>query len=637
MLRHAMSRTFRLAALLPAAYALTALHAAELHVATTGNDTNPGTAGAAFRTIQHAAELAQPGDTITVHAGVYRERINPPRGGESDAKRITYQASSGEKVEIKGSEVVTGWVKAGGDTWKTTIPNSFFGSFNPYSDVLRGEWFGARGRVHHSGAIYLNGDWLTDAAKLEEVLRPVGKQPLWFGKVEGDTTAIWAQFKRIDPNEQTVEINVRQSVFYPSQPGRNYITVRGFTMRDAATPWAGAQSEQIGLIGTHWSKGWVIENNTISHSVCTGVALGLAGFGQKWPATAPGYVQTIEYALKQGGWSKANIGSHVVRNNHISHCEKNAIHGSLGGSFSVISGNTIHDIHVRALFAGADEAGIKFLGGIDVEISRNRIYRTSRGMWMDWMAQGTRITGNLCYENSSEDIYLEVNHGPFLVDNNLFLSPVSVWDMSEGGAFVHNLMAGKIKNWYDMSRLTPFLAAHSTSIAGLSMTKGGDNRFYHNLFIGQGVTVNPTIKNANPRTPIAGFGLWIYDTRNFPLQTVGSGNVYFSGARPFAKDIDPLIVSDIASKPTLVEKDGKVYLNINVGQSLAKAATVLVTTELLGKAKIPGVGYENPDGSPLQIDTDYFGNKRNPAKPTPGPFENPGQGDLNLNIWPIKQ
>jgi len=59
--------------------------AAEIHVATTGNDSSSGTLAAPLRTIQRAADLAQPGDIITVHEGVYRERISPPRGGESDA------------------------------------------------------------------------------------------------------------------------------------------------------------------------------------------------------------------------------------------------------------------------------------------------------------------------------------------------------------------------------------------------------------------------------------------------------------------------------------------------------------------------------------------------------------------------
>jgi hypothetical protein len=46
-----------------------AAHAAELHVATTGDDKQPGTSAAPLRTIQRAADLAQPGDTIIVQSG----------------------------------------------------------------------------------------------------------------------------------------------------------------------------------------------------------------------------------------------------------------------------------------------------------------------------------------------------------------------------------------------------------------------------------------------------------------------------------------------------------------------------------------------------------------------------------------
>ncbi|MGA2255725.1 MAG: hypothetical protein ABSG53_13855 [Thermoguttaceae bacterium] len=57
-----------------------------------------------------------------------------------------------------------------------------------------------------------------------------------------------------------------------------------------------------------------------------------------------------------------------------------------------------------------------------------------------------------------------------------------------------------------------------------------------------------------------------------------------------------------------------------------------MTTELLGKATIPNLPYERPDGTPKRVDTDYFGKQRNEADPTPGPFENPGQGDLQLKV-----
>jgi len=92
------------------------VYAAEYHVSTSGLDGNPGSRSKPFITISAAAAIAQPGDTITVHEGMYRERVNPPRGGASDRKRIVYQAAQGEQVVIKGSEVVKGWTKLENDT-----------------------------------------------------------------------------------------------------------------------------------------------------------------------------------------------------------------------------------------------------------------------------------------------------------------------------------------------------------------------------------------------------------------------------------------------------------------------------------------------------------------------------------------
>ncbi len=106
-------------------------------------------------------------------------------------------------------------------------------------------------------------------------------------------------------------------------------------MRHAATPWAPPTAEQVGLIGTHWSKGWIIENNVVSHSVCSGIALGKHGdeFDNTSQDTAEGYVKTIERGLARG-WNKDTVGHHVVRDNTVSHCEQAGIVGSLGPAFS---------------------------------------------------------------------------------------------------------------------------------------------------------------------------------------------------------------------------------------------------------------------------------------------------------------
>jgi alpha-N-arabinofuranosidase len=590
--------------------------AREYHVSVVGNDQQEGTAAKLLRTISAAALLAQPGDIITVHEGVYRERINPPRGGKSDQKRIIYQAAPGEKVIIKGSEVIKDWRKVQKDIWKVTIPNSFFGDFNPYSDLIHGDWFNPRGRAHHTGAVYLDGHWLTEAAKLEDVLKAIADTPLWFGQVGETNTMIWAQFKGINPNKAEVEVNVRQTVFYPDKPGINYITVRGFTMMHAATPWAPPTAEQIGLIGTHWSKGWIIEKNDILYSTCVGITLGK--YGDQWDNTsqntAEGYVKTIERAL-ENGWSVENIGHHIVRNNHIAHCEQAGIVGSLGAVFSIITGNVIHDIHVRQLFTGAEMAGIKIHAAIDTEISRNHIYRTCRGIWLDWMAQGTHVTRNLLHDNKpSEDLFVEVNHGPFLIEHNLFLSPTALLDMSEGGAYVHNLFTGRIMLRPELNRETPFHPLHSTKVAGLRNIRGGDDRFYNNIFV-----------NHN--------GLAPYNKAAQPVQM--SGNVFLKGAQPSSHEQDPLVRPEFDPEIKLLEDKENVRLHIMLDSMWAKKQSHrLVTTELLGRAKIPDLPYERPDGLQYRIDTDYFGRKRNADNPFPGPFEPPAGGSHVLKLWP---
>jgi hypothetical protein len=623
-----------------------AASAMEIHVSVRGNDNNDGSPSKPYQTISAAARVAQPGDVITVHEGTYRERVTPPRGGESDTKRIVYQAAPGENVIIKGSEVIRNWKPFMQYVWKATVPNSLFGSYNPYKDLIAGDWFTDKGRPHHTGEVYLNGKSLFETHLLERVLdpRPIanirdqeGSTFTWFAESDENNTYIYANFHGKNPNEELVEINVRDSCFYPDKPGRDYITVRGFRMSQAATQWAAPTAEQIGLIGTHWSKGWIIENNVISDSKCSGITLGKDrktghNVWTKDPRKdgATHYNEVIVRAL-EAGWSRENIGSHIVRNNTIFNCEQTGIAGSLGAVFSRITNNHIYNIWTKRQFTGAEMAGIKLHGAIDVLIKNNRVHNAGRGMWMDWMAQGTRITGNLLYDNSTDDLFMEVDHGPFLVDNNLLLSGVSLHDMSEGGAYVHNLLTGTIVSRLELSRSTPYHQAHSTALAGLSNIRGGDDRFYNNILVGDaGPIARAQTGNVNPNRAI-GFGLWVYDTREFPLQT--GGNVYYSGARPYAKESNPLILSGLDPKPAIQEDGESVYLRLTLSREMQNAATTRVTTSLLGKAKVPGLAYENADGSPVVIDSDYFGKKRSEANPSAGPFEKAGQGDLKLKVW----
>jgi len=588
--------------------------AKEYHVSTQGTDKNSGSASDPLKTISAAAQVAQPGDTVIVHEGTYRERINPPRGGWSDSERIVYRAAKGEAVTIKGSEIAKGWVYQENGVWKLTLPNTFFGDYNPYKDIIAGDWFHRKDRDHHTGEVYLNGEALYEVATRDEISGIYGGRPRsWYCESDDNTTTIWGAFGEYNPNQELIEINVRPACFYPDQPGRDYITVSGFTMRHAATQWAAPTAEQIGLIGTHWSKGWIIENNTITDSKCVGVTLGKdRASGHNGLENAEGYNVVIDRVLERGDWTKETIGSHIVRNNTISNCGEAGICGSLGAIYSEISGNHIYAIHRNKPFFGFEVAAIKFHAPIDCLIAGNRIHNSFRGIWLDWMTQGTRVTRNLLY-NNDRDFFAEVNHGPYLVDNNVFLSKVSIDTWSHGGAYVHNLVGG-LNQREKVGRATPYHTAHSTQVDGIKSIEGGDERIYNNIF---------------SRHPKARKDDTIF-TAELPMFV--DGNVYLNGSLPFSGEKNFL---EQQTNPMFkcIEKGDNVYLHMTLPPVKGKIDTRRVTTKSLGKPLVPALPYENADGSPLKVDTDYFGKKRNKKNPTPGPFANPGEGEVVLKLW----
>ncbi len=626
----------------------------EYHVAVNGSDVNEGSLAKPFRTISKAAQVAQPGDIITVHGGTYRECVNPVRGGLSDVERIVYQAANGEKVEIKGSEIISGWKKEKSGVWKVVIPNTFFGSYNSCADLVFGDWCDNYGK-NHTADIFLNGKSLYEMDKIEKVIDAVpyeksndkaGSVYTWYCETDANSTTIWANFQATNPNKELVELSIRRSCFYPEKPGLNYITISGFNVSQAATQWGAPTAEQIGMISTHWNKGWIIENCEIHDSKCSGITLGKErGTGQNvWTAdpSIDGSIHYIEvvFSALHNGWNKENIGSHIVRNNEIYNCEQTGICGSMGAVFSLIENNHIHHIHQKKQFSGAELAGIKIHAAIDARIVKNRIHDVGAfGCWFDWMTQGTRISRNLLYNNEWQDLFFEVSHGPFLVDNNILLSTQGIATQSEGGAFVHNLITGKVTVWADPNRFTPYHLPHSTEVAGLSTVLAGDDRFYNNIFIGVGTNVHgeDSIKYGlmSYNSTSAKLPLW-GDVKNYnkaiwPVKI--NNNVYYNGAQPYDNESKYVTKPDFNPNIKLVEKDTKVYLQFNADGSSSALITQIITTELLGKSKVAGAAYENPDGTPMKIDIDYFGNKRSEYNPLPGPFENREKGILNLKVW----
>ncbi|HOB09856.1 MAG TPA: right-handed parallel beta-helix repeat-containing protein [Limnochordia bacterium] len=637
-----------------------------------------------FKRISDAAKIALPGDEVLVAPGIYREYVDPVNSGTEDA-RITYISTTPLGAVITGAEQVKTWEHYQGNVWVCRIPNSVFGDYNPYTTIVFGDWYFAS-PDRHTGCVFLNDKAMYEAATLEECIQgevyeyswaPEESIYKWYTEQdpEEDATVIYGNFQGLNPNEENVEITVRRRCFMPSKTGVGYITVRGFKIDKAATTWAPPAAFQDGMIGPHWSKGWIIEDCEISNSKCAGISLGKYldpdnehYFTNKHVKSPTQMERDAVCRGQYHGWLKENVGSHIIRRCNIHHCEQGGIIGRMGSVFSIIEDNHIHHINNMQELGGAEIAGIKLHAPIDVIIRRNHIHHCTMGVWCDWEAQGTRISQNLLHDNQrpphtkflrgnmgSQDLFVEVSHGPTLIDNNILLSDVSLRCATQGVALVHNLICGSFTSvgggtsW----RYTPYHIPHRTEVMGFMTILHGDDRFYNNIFV-QKWPVPPEEpasegQNVPPRrqeNKVVGthvfdeyptYEEWIaqFDFTKRPnmgalepvhfghLPVWSEGNAYLKGAKPWKKEVNCLVVEDGQEiKVELVEKDGEYYLETNIFEYIKDFHTRMINTEVLGKAFEPEQYFENPDGTPIRFDTDYFGNHRG-IRVLPGPFASP--------------
>ncbi|MDD5899968.1 MAG: right-handed parallel beta-helix repeat-containing protein [Lachnospiraceae bacterium] len=656
-----------------------------------------GTKDYPFQTISEAAKAALPGDEVLVAPGVYREYVDPANAGTPEA-RITYRSAEQGAAVITGAEPVKNWVPYAENVWVARIPNGLFGSYNPYTTLVSGDWFIAT-YIAHTGEVFLNGKSLYETTELERVLHPVVYEKSWDPEFSvytwyttqdeaTDETLIYANFQGKDPNAENVEITVRRNCFYPSKEGVGYITLSGFTVRQAATQWAPPTAYQEGMIGPHWSKGWIIEDCEVSHSKCSGISLGKYkqpnndNKWSKWKFKDGTQTERDNICQAQAeGWTKEKIGSHIVRRCNIHDCGQTGIVGHLGGVFSIIEDNHIHHINNKQNLAGAEIGGIKMHAAIDVVIRRNHFHHCTRGLWLDWQAQGTRVTQNLFHHNTlpfdananpsngdglGEDIFIEVSHGPTLVDHNILLSDHALKLPTQGVALVHNLIAGSftavgrgVNNGSPTKfspRFTPYHMPHRTEIAGFMTILHGDCRFYNNIFVQQRMRPGmlemqqdsvdnewtdcnlvagtvpyeeyPTYEEyAAQFEGYCGMGSAPSDRYYNPLPVWAAGNAYFNGAKPMSKETDAFVDNEHDVTLALTEENGVYTLRTDLYDFLEKDKAQMISTEVLGMAFEPEQLFENPDGTPIVFQNDYFGIHR-AIHPKIGPFENPDGGEV---------
>ena len=642
-----------------------------------------------FKHIDDAARVAVAGDEIVVAPGVYREKVTPRNAGREDA-RIVYRSEVPLGAVITGAEALTGWTRLEGSVWTNRVNNGVFGAYNPSIEMVCGDWYFAP-TVRHTGAVFLNDKMMYETVSLDEC-KAGEADPCawnqeestwkWYTEQDGDETVLYANFHDLDPNAQKVEILVRRNCFMPDENGIGYITVSGFDINKGATTWAPPAAYQDGLIGPHWSKGWIIEDCAVWGSKCCGISLGKYRDPENdmyfYTKHVKSPTQMERDAVCRGqyhGWLKEKVGSHIVRRCHVHHCEQTGIVGRMGAVFSTIEDCHIHHVCNSQQLGGAETAGIKLHAAIDVTIRRNHIHHCIEGVWLDWEAQGARISQNLMHDNQrpegrpqaqgamfSCDVFIEVGHGPTLIDNNVLLSRASVIMPSEGLAVIHNLMCGafglinsgvdSIVNGQREPRYTPYHIRHRTEVAGFMTILHGDDRIYNNIFVQRQPVTDASFKPDSPDHQAVGtapfdifpaYDEWIanfmmdrepdmgalatYHFGHLPVWI--GGNAYFNGATVSKHEKNGLVDAEAKAFVEVEESDGKWTLRTNLYDQLGSFRDAIVTTEALGRAFQPEQRFENPDGTPIAFDRDILGSHRG-LDALPGPF---AQGAPEIMLW----
>lgn len=632
------------------------------------SDENPGTADRPFKTISAAAEVLQPGDTVIVDSGVYREHVCPARGGTRSEGMVTYMANPGATVAIRGSEVWNpAWrlaVKTAeaivwqGDLAAELFANSrsLFGpadtAFNPF---VTGNSYGAPQNPRDQlvrpvepeeecqltrGQIFVDGQPLWQVTRFEDLRRC---SAAFFVAEDGKSVYV-RLLGNAEPADKFVEITVREQIFAPRYRNLGYIRVKGFTMMHAAN---GCPFPQIGALSTRQGHDWIIEDNVVRFANTVGMDVGQEGWAimkpEVWEGTGRGDRPEGPYGGVEGV---------VVRRNVVSDNGQAGIEAYGAGPNLLVEDNLI-ERNNRLHFAVDSEAGGLKSHGVDDSIFRRNVFRDNdcNGLWLDGDADNNRITQNLFLGNVGSGCFLEAcgrSEGLWnLVDNNIaaYTRPAVGGFYGDGfyvhsgsqAIFCHNLALGNAFYGVRIQYLDGRFPTHAHHIFNNIILANGrgavhipppsdgarDNFSDYNLLGPTRAGAEPNFsgglgKGPGGRAPLVSFSEW-----------------------QAAYDWDTHSIYDPAIRAQLWLR------SLELGLNLASAAEL----------EFPGIP-PVPDNTPYQkltegtpgyaqardgwtesgIDIDYFGNPRpQDRSPAPGPFQlTPGETGLHVHLWPIR-
>ncbi len=374
-----------------------------------GNDAADGrTRQTAYATIQQAVDRVQPGETVLVTKGVYRQGVHIRGEGRPDAW-ISIVAEPG--AEIRGSEIRRDWKRVEGDApiYETALPVLM--NQKPDADLkARNE------QVFVDGALLLQ---VPDSG----MLKPRGT---FYADDAGRRLLVCLADGR-DPNEALTEVTVQDyAIAIGMVPNRNswsdpqvglenqaaFVRLDGFTIRHVAN------FARMGAIEVRGRcRDILIENCDVQWVNTRGIALSGNGYfdtkGQRWVFDYPERI--------------------TVRHCTASHCGIQGAATGGGGGPAVFEYNIFDDNNYKSVSPYAEGGGIKSLGFTNVTMRGNLLRNNdNHGLWFDYGNHGGHvIENNFVFNCLAGALLNECTPAPTGILNADGTREVRIWTLEE--------------------------------------------------------------------------------------------------------------------------------------------------------------------------------------------------------------
>ena len=591
------------------------------------SDDNPGTADEPWRTIGKAAAILQPGERVIVHAGIYREWVKPAQGGTGPDRMIAYQAAAGEKVVITGSDRWTPqWKRARDfDLRVDNAPPIYCAKLTP--DMFQGAnvfclqnftiqpdaktWTTFPSYELRRGQLFLGGRPLTQVNDYPVLVKT--ENAFW---VEENGMTIHVRLAGDkSPTGKVFEITTREQVFAPTTRALNFIRVSGFKIFRAGNG-VPIPPPQRGALSATAGHHWIIEDCEIGYANTIGIDIG---------------AQSCCYV------NGDRQGFNIVRRNHVHHCGLAGICAwfKFANQNLLVEDNLITDNGWMPRNDHFETAGIKMHYVVSSLIRRNVFLRNqnSAALWLDGYATNNRITQNLMANTTGSPFgscFMEITHGPNLIDNNIILGSDKHGVYEHDAArylVVQNLIAGGNGSAVHLSGGDPARKAGNTH-------PEDDHRVFGNIlqgFDGYIVTPNPTSRS--DCNVLAG----VKASAMPPFQVYKKSPVGLPAWHALGYDGKSV---ELPLEVTFDEKTLELRVKAAPGARLPEFAPlprllekIPPLAEMLIAMALP-MGMKLGDATAPTADllkADFLGNARDPAHFNPGPLKS-----LPLNGSPIR-